>query len=43
MQEMTGTAQKNFRDLGKLDSYSKRRAQLYNTIGLGALKYYILK
>jgi arginyl-tRNA synthetase len=30
-------------DLGKLDSYSRGRAQLYNTIGLGALKYYILK
>jgi arginyl-tRNA synthetase len=44
MQEMTGTAQKISEDLGKLDSYSEEeRAQLYNTIGLGALKYYILK
>ena len=30
--------------MGKLDSYShEERTQLYNTIGLGALKYYILK
>jgi arginyl-tRNA synthetase len=44
MQEMTSTAQKIAEDLGKLDSYSpEERAQLYNTIGLGALKYYILK
>lgn len=44
MQEMTITAQKISEDLGKLDSYSdQERAQLYNTIGLGALKYYILK
>jgi arginyl-tRNA synthetase len=44
MQEMTSTAQKIAEDLGKLDSYSQEeRAQLYNTIGLGALKYYILK
>ncbi|MBX9887388.1 MAG: arginine--tRNA ligase [Flavobacteriaceae bacterium] len=44
MHEMTSTAQKISEDLGKLDSYSEEeRAQLYNTIGLGALKYYILK
>jgi len=44
MQEMTSTAQKISEDLGKLDSYShEERTQLYNTIGLGALKYYILK
>jgi arginyl-tRNA synthetase len=30
-------------DLGKLDSYLMRKKQIYNTIGLGALKYYILK
>lgn len=44
MQEMTSTAQKISEDLGKLDSYSdEEKTNLYNTIGLGALKYYILK
>ncbi|MFV8342199.1 arginine--tRNA ligase [Flavobacterium sp. XS2P39] len=44
MQEMTDTAQKIAEDLGKLDTYSaEEKAKLYNTIGLGALKYYILK
>ncbi|MGQ7945179.1 arginine--tRNA ligase [Flavobacterium sp. WC2509] len=44
MQEMTDTAQKIAEDLGKLDSYSvEEKSKLYNTIGLGALKYYILK
>nr|WP_309756917.1 arginine--tRNA ligase [Flavobacterium sp.] len=44
MQEMTDTAQKISEDLGKLDSYSpEEKSKLYSTIGLGALKYYILK
>ena len=44
MQEMADTAQKIAEDLGKLDTYSAdEKAKLYNTIGLGALKYYILK
>jgi arginyl-tRNA synthetase len=44
MEEMTQTAQKLSEDLGKLDGYSHaEKAKLYNTIGLGALKYYILK
>lgn len=44
MSEMTDTAQKIAEDLGKLDGYSaEEKAKLYNTIGLGALKYYILK
>ncbi|MGL5111862.1 MAG: arginine--tRNA ligase [Flavobacterium sp.] len=44
MQEMTDTAQKIAEDLGKLDEYSiEEKANLYRTIGLGALKYYILK
>jgi arginyl-tRNA synthetase len=44
MQEMTETAQKIAEDLGKLDSYSpEEKTKLYKTIGLGALKYYILK
>ena len=44
MVEMTQTAQKLSEDLGKLDGFSDdEKAKLYNTIGLGALKYYILK
>jgi len=44
MQEMTQTAQKIAEELGKLDGYSDAdKAELYRTIGLGALKYYILK
>jgi arginyl-tRNA synthetase len=44
MNEMTETAQKIAEDLGKLEGYSaEEKAKLYNTIGLGALKYYILK
>jgi arginyl-tRNA synthetase len=44
MQEMIDTAQKIAEDLGKLDSYSaEEKTKLYSTIGLGALKYYILK
>ncbi|WP_395073972.1 arginine--tRNA ligase, partial [Flavobacterium sp.] len=42
--EMTQTAQKLSEDLGKLEGYSDaEKATLYNTIGLGALKYYMLK
>ncbi|CAC9976333.1 MULTISPECIES: arginine--tRNA ligase [Flavobacterium] len=44
MQDMTDTAKQISEDLGKLDSYSAdEKAKLYKTIGLGALKYYILK
>jgi arginyl-tRNA synthetase len=44
MEEMTETAQKLSEDLGKLEGYSKEeKATLYKTIGLGALKYYMLK
>lgn len=44
MAEMTATAQQISEDLGKLDGYSEEeKASLYNTIGLGALKYYMLK
>ncbi|MES2863390.1 MAG: arginine--tRNA ligase [Bacteroidota bacterium] len=44
MSEMTTTAQQISEDLGKLDGYSEEeKASLYNTIGLGALKYYMLK
>ncbi len=44
MQEMTDTAQKISEDLGKLEGFSsEEKAKLFKTIGLGALKYYILK
>ena len=44
MNEMTSTAQTISEDLGKLEGYSEEeKTKLYNTIGLGALKYYILK
>ena len=44
MQEMTTTAQSISEALGKLDGYSDdEKAKLYKTIGLGALKYYMLK
>ena len=42
--EMTATAKEIASALGKLEGYSeKEKAALYKTIGLGALKYYILK
>ncbi|TRW24693.1 arginine--tRNA ligase [Flavobacterium zepuense] len=44
MADMTETAQKIAEELGKLEGYSaEEKAKLYNIIGLGALKYYILK
>jgi len=44
MTEMSQTAQEISEELGKLDSFSEdEKAKLYKTIGLGALKYYILK
>ena len=44
MAEMTTTAQTISEDLGKLDGYSENeKAVLFKTIGLGALKYYMLK
>jgi len=42
--EMAQTAEEISEDLGKLDGYSdEEKRDLYKTIGLGALKYYILK
>ena len=42
--EMASTAKEISQDLGKLDGYSESdKEQTYNTIGLGALKYFILK
>ena len=44
MDDMTLTAQSLSEELGKLDGFSDQEKQdLYETIGLGALKYYILK
>lgn len=44
MNEMADTAKNISEELGKLDHYSEEeKAKLYKTIGLGALKYYILK
>ncbi len=41
---MEETAEEISKELGKLDGYSEEeRKKLYRTIGLGALKYYILK
>jgi len=42
--EMASTAKEISQELGKLDGYSEsNKEQTYNTIGLGALKYFILK
>ncbi|SFS29888.1 arginine--tRNA ligase [Lutibacter maritimus] len=44
MLEMTDTARTISQELGKLEGYStEEKETLYKTIGLGALKYYILK
>ncbi|WP_158974191.1 arginine--tRNA ligase [Cellulophaga sp. L1A9] len=44
MQDMTTTAGEISQELGKLEDYSDAEKQsLYKMIGLGALKYYILK
>ena len=44
MEEMTATAGKISSDLGKLEGYStEEKDKLYTMIGIGALKYYILK
>ncbi|RIV72061.1 arginine--tRNA ligase [Flagellimonas aequoris] len=44
IQNMEETAETISKELGKLDGYSEEEKQkLYRTIGLGALKYYILK
>lgn len=44
IKEMADTAEEISRELGKLEEYSEdEKKELYKTIGLGALKYYILK
>jgi len=44
MVEMASTAKEISEELGKLDGYTdEEKEELYRTIGLGALKYFILK
>ena len=44
IKNMEDTAAEISQELGKLEGYSEReKKELYHTIGLGALKYYILK
>ena len=44
MEEMTNTARTISEELGKLEGYSEEEKEaLYEIIGMGALKYYILK
>ena len=44
IQEMADTAEEISKELGKLEEYTEEeKKSLYKTIGLGALKYYILK
>ncbi len=44
MQEMTSTAKEISKNLGKLEGLSEdEKNNVYKTVGLGALKYYILK
>jgi len=44
IEDMASTAEEISEELGKLDGYSpEEKMELYKTIGLGALKYYVLK
>lgn len=44
MQEMIDTAEKHTKELGKIEGFSEEQAQeLFSTLGLGALKYFLLK
>lgn len=44
MQEMVETAASHTQELGKIDGFTEEQAQeLYRTLGLGALKYFLLK
>ena len=44
MQEMFDTAETHTKELGKIDGFSEEEASiLYKTLGLGALKYFLLK
>jgi arginyl-tRNA synthetase len=44
MQEMVDTAAHHTKELGKIDGFNEvQAAELYETLGLGALKYFLLK
>ncbi len=44
MQEMIATAESHTKELGKIEGFSLEEAKsLYETLGLGALKYFLLK
>src|SRR5690606_21251140 len=44
MQEMIATAEHHTKELGKIDDFTEAEAQqLYKTIGLGALKFFMLR
>ena len=44
MQEMTDTAEEHTRALGKIEGFTEEEASaLYKTLGMGALKYFLLK
>ena len=44
IEDMATTAKEISEELGKIDDFSaEKKSELYKTIGLGALKYYILK
>jgi arginyl-tRNA synthetase len=44
MQEMTDTAEEHTRALGKIEGFNDEEASaLYKTLGMGALKYFLLK
>ncbi len=44
MQEMIKTAEEHTAELGKVDDFTtEQAAELYKTLGLGALKYFLLK
>lgn len=44
MQEMINTAAEHTKELGKIEGFTEEQAQeLYNNLGLGALKYFLLK
>jgi arginyl-tRNA synthetase len=44
MQEMVETAKKSTTELGKIEDFTEEQARnLYETLGLGALKYFLLK
>lgn len=44
IQEMIDTAESHTKELGKIDGFNEEEAkELYETLGLGALKYFLLK